>query len=272
MRSTVYRIARCLAPGLLCLLSGHFVVAQGSDVALRGVLIPTGFQGGKYFAMIQVSVDGSPLPDTTWQLGASFVSDDRAPDVFSGRVPAGEPGTPVVFEAQVEFEPGSHALTIEARETSGGQSGTRKLQGRWPDPNAEPATVSPVVLLQPAQGAFLRGESARGQGALALQDDDPVRNQLPTAVVSVVCRAANWPDAVRVERKLEGSSSVEFETIVLQPGHDQCAQVRDLIPPGTLGSGHFQYVVRVMADIREITRGVREFAAVADTRGSGPGS
>ena len=204
-------VAACLALALFCVLPGHSAVAQdsslttadsGSGVLVRGVVIPTGFQDRKYSAMIQIAVDGSPLPGATWDLAASFGSKDRAPEDFSGRVVAEEPDTPVVFEVQVEFEPGVYALTLEARETTAGQSGTRKVADRWPDPNTEPATVSPVVLLQPAQGTFMRGENARGQGALALGDDDPVRTQLPTAIVSVVCRGRGVRDLVRVERKL----------------------------------------------------------------------
>ena len=214
------RIASCLVLGLLCLVPCHSAIAQEpsltttgpeSHIALRGVVIPIAFQGAKYSAMIQIAVNGSPLPDATWELDASFIPADKQVQDFYGRVVAGEPGTPVVFEVQVEFEPGPYTLMLWARETTAGQSGTRKLKGLFPDPNERPATVSPVVLLQPARGAFLRGKDARGQSALAIGDDDTVRAELPTAVVSVVCRDAALPDLVRVERKLEGESSVEFK-------------------------------------------------------------
>ena len=185
---------------------------------------------------------------------------------------AEEPDAPVVFEVQVEFEPGLYALTLEARETTAGQSGTGKVADHWPDPNTERATISPFVLLQPAQGTFMRGENARGQGALALGDDDPVRIQLPTAVVSVVCRGRGVRDLVRIERKLEGASSVDFETIELLPGQDRCAQVRDLIPSGVLGAGGFKYRMHLMTDAGELASGVREFSAVGGVQRSRPGS
>jgi hypothetical protein len=281
--------------GLICLLLAHSVWAQDrstttagpaatqpepvrevveADVAVRGVVIPTGFQRGKYSAMIQIAVDGSPLPDAAWDLEGSFVSQGQTQEDFSGRVVAGEPGTPVVFEVQVEFKPGPYALTLAARETTAGQSGTRKLEGRWPDPQTELGTVSPVVLLQPAAGAFVRGETARGQGALARADEDPIRTQLPTALISVVCRGANLPDLVRVERKLGSTAPVNFQTIHLLPGKDQCAQVRDMIPPGTLRAGHFRYEVHLVTKNGEIASGFREFDAVAGTqqsRGPAPG-
>ena len=229
---------------------------------------PTGFQGTKYSAMIQVAVPGSPLPNATWDLDASFVTAGRAAENFSGRIVAGEPGTPVVFEVQVEFEPGAYGLTLAARETTAGQSGSKKVEGRWPDPNTERATVSPLVLLQPAQGAFVRGENARGQGALALGDDDPVQAQLPTAVISVVCRGSGVAEPVSVQRNLEGASSIKFKTITLSPDQDQCAQVRDMIPPGTLGQGHFKYELKLVTSTGTLADGERKFTAIPGRPGS----
>ena len=273
--------AACLVLGLVCFLSGHSTTAQESPAAtespesitaLRGVVIPTGFRGGKYSAMIQVAVDGSPLPNAAWGFDASFTSGDRAPKKFSGRIVAEQPGAPVVFEAQVEFEPGSYVLTLAAQETTAGQSETRRLEGRWPDPGAESGTISPIVVLQPAQGVFKRGENTRKQGALAQLYDVPVRIQLPTALVSVVCRGEKISESVRVERKLEGASVVDFEPIDLLPGQDQCAQVRDMIPPGTMGAGHFRYGVRLLTDSGEIAATVREFTSAGAAAGSRPGS
>ena len=295
-------VARRLVLGLVCLLLTHSAIAQdaspptarsgeagASDVALRAVIIPTGFQEKKYSAMIQIAVDGSPLPGATWDLGASFVSNGRAAEDFSGRVVAGEPGERVVLEFLVEFMPGPYALTLTAHETTAGQSATQKLNGGWPDPDEQGGAVSPVVLLQPAQGAFLRGESARGQGALALGEKDLLRTQLPTAIVSVVCRGAKVTKPVRVERKLEatlmettripGNSDgrgwrpvSEFKTHLLSPGEEQCAQIRDMITPGTLQAGRFRYGVRLVTDSGRIGSGVLWFDAVDGAPDPGPGS
>ena len=84
--------------------------------------------------------------------------------------------------------------------------------------------------------------------------------------------AQAYPDLVRVERKLVGAEQVAFETIRLMPGEDQCAQVRDMIAPGTLGQGHFSYEVHLMTDGGEIASAVRQFEAVRGTQGSRPGS
>lgn len=264
-----------LGQGLICFLLVHSALAQDpsspeparevaeADVAVRGVVIPTGFQRGKYSAMIQIAVDGSPLPDATWDFEGSFVSQGRTQEDFSGHIVAVQPGTPVVLEVQVEFKPGPYALTLTARETTAGQSGTGKLEDTWPDPHTQSGTISPVVLLQPAAGAFVRGENVRGQGALARATEDPIRTQLPTALVSVVCRGADLPDLVRVERRLGSAAPVSFDTIHLIPGKEQCAQIRDMIPPGTLRAGHFRYEVHLVTKNGEIASGFREFDAVA---------
>jgi hypothetical protein len=240
-----------------------------SDLAIRGVMVPTGFQGGEYSAMIQVAVDGSPLPDATWDLGASLISHNRRQEDYSGRVVAREPGTPVVFEVPVELNPGPYTLTLAARETTAGQSGTLRFDGHWPDPQGLPATVSPVALLQPARGVFLRGEQMRTQGAIAIADDDPIRTHLPVAIVSVVCRGDALPDPLRVEREIEGVASADFQTIQLPPGQDRCAQVRDLIEPGTLREGHFKYEIHLIAGNSEIASGVREFFTAGATQPRG---
>jgi len=260
------RVAASLATVLLFVGSPGSVPAQEpadaeSEVALRGVVIPTGFQARKYLAMIQVAVDGSPLPDATWDLGVSFLPDEGTKKSYSGHVRAGEPGRPVVFETLIEFEPGHYALELDARETSAGQNQTRTLDDRWPDPSTSQATISPIVLLQPVQGSFLRDDSVRAQGALALGSDEPAKNGLPTALVSVVCRGAKAHGSMRVERKLEGASSVEFETIELLAGNEPCAQVRDILRPGTLGSGYFRYHMRVLGDDGEIATKAHEFTA-----------
>ena len=273
----VMYVAAGLVPGLLCILLTYPALAQDtsdsaqsgeSDIGLRGVVIPTGFQAEKYSAMVQVALDGSPLPDATWDITASFTSQGEKAREFSGRVEAGDPGTPVVFEFQVEFEPGPFELKLTARETTAGQSGTHRVVGTWPDPEMQRATISPVILLQPAQGAFVRGENARGQGALAVVDEYDARPDLPTAAVSVVCRRTALAVPVRIERRLEGASQTKFETIELLPDHDQCAQVRDMIAPGTLAVGRFRYEVHLLTDSGEIDARVHEF----ETAGSLPES
>ena len=79
----------------------------------------------------------------------------------------------------------------------------------------------------------------------------------------MVCRSPERPTPVRIERRLEGGSAVEFQTIELRPGQDHCAQLRDIIPPGALGTGQFKYEVRVTSDSGAIASRSREFTATA---------
>jgi len=250
---------------LFCIFSGYSAFAQDeSGIAMRGVVIPTGFQAGKYSAMIQVAVDGSSVPDATWELDAIFASRRGTPQEFSSRVTAAGPDTPVAFEVQLEFEPGDTSLTLEA--SGADKRGRHKVLVHWPDPDSERGTVSPIALLQPSQGAFMRGESLQSRGALACGADNSIQSQLPTAVISVVCRGPGVRDTVRIDRKLAGAASVDFQTIELLPEHDRCAQVRDIIPPGALGTGTFNYEVHLTTDTGRLASGTRQFLAAAGGR------
>jgi hypothetical protein len=249
---------------LLGLFATPPTAGQEGDLEIRSVMIPTGFQDGRYSIMIQVAMDGSPLPDATWEVDAALASAGRPDQTFHGDMRVEEPEVPVVFEIPVQVQPGGYELTLSVQERTAGQHGSAQTGGRWLDPAQSTALVSPIVLLQPARAAFARGESTRVQGALAVAEDAAVRTQLPTALVCVVCRELRISDPVRVERSLLGTTRTVLETIRLQPGEEPCAQVRDLIEPGTLGAGFFRYEVRVIRGETVIGSGTREFETVAD--------
>jgi hypothetical protein len=166
----------------------------------------------------------------------------------------------------VEFRPGPYELELVARETTAGQSGLQRLQGGWPDPDQEPATISPIVLLQPTRGAFVRGNTTRRQGALVREQREKIPTEYPIAFVSVVCRGAELKDTLRVERALEGFYRIKFERVDLAPGRERCAQIRDLIEPGRLLRGYFKYEIRLTTDGGEIVSRVREFDTVSGTQ------
>jgi len=254
--------------GLLCVLVAQFVGAQDpaqSGVAVRGELIATGFQNWRYAAMLQISVDGSPLPNAVWKIEGTLRASNGKVQTFEGRVTAKEPGTPVVFEAPLKFPPGPLRLRVTALETTAGQSGFSERQFDWPEPGRDSVMASPVSLLQPVRGAFRRGVSTKGQGALVVGDDDPVRTGLPIALVGVVCRGTSLDELVLVERTLQGAAPIDLGTIRLEPGGEPCAQVRDLIQPGTLRGGFFQYQLRLSTDKGVLASAVREFEAVSGT-------
>ena len=79
----------------------------------------------------------------------------------------------------------------------------------------------------------------------------------------MVCSGARLPDLVTVERTLGTATPVDFQAIHLLPGGDACAQVRDLIQPGTLREGRFRYEVRLVTKNGEIASGFIEFDTIS---------
>ncbi|MCP3980110.1 MAG: hypothetical protein GY716_12460 [bacterium] len=229
---------------LLAAFAAPKAVQKNTDV--RGTIIPTGFSGGRYTALLQVSVPGSPLSGAEWDLGASLVSKGAVREDGAGHVSISGPGVPVVFEMQLQFSPGPFEVIMVAHETTADQVASRQFETDWPHPNDQPASVLPFAVLQPSRGAFLRDGTIRTQGAIGRDDRDLVRTDLPTALVGIVCsgRARNKP--IEVERSLSGDTSVDFEPMQVELDGERCAQIRDLIPAGTMTEGSFEYEVRIL--------------------------
>ena len=100
------------------------------------------------------------------------------------------------------------------------------------------------LLAAPGFGAWMEGE--------------PLDAALPTALVGYVCRGKGEKETLRVERQLVGQSAVTFPPISLEPSGDPCAQVRDMIPAATLGTGSFQYVVTVLRGEEPLAKAQRQ--------------
>jgi len=233
------------------------------DWPLRGAVIPTGFEKGRYHALVQVIVPGSPLPQTEWDLGFSLVSGGAVRNDDSSRVAISSAGVPIVLEKELSFEPGPFELIMVARETRSNQVATTRMEDDWADPESTPASVGPLAVLQPSTGAFLREGRIRTQGALARCGSDGARTDLPTVVVGLVCRSRSNKDTLHVERRLVGESPVEFPPIDIPPAEERCAQIRDSIPEGMMTPGGFSYELRVLIDAEEVALGRTEFVAVA---------
>jgi len=110
--------------------------------------------------------------------------------------------------------------------------------------------------------AFFRDGAVRREGSLGRRDGEPVRSDLPTALVGIVCRQRKKSGPLRVERRLLGENFVEFPVIDLDPKGAACAIVSDVIPAGTMAAGMFQYELRVHGEDEDLAIGVREFAAL----------
>lgn len=244
------------------LLSAFSAPDQSSDTHLRGIVIPTGFQEGRYTAMLQVALDGSPLSPTEWDLGASLVSEGLVREDVSGRISVTAPSVPIVLESSMTFSPGPYELIMVAHETRSDQISTARLEGTWPDPDDAAATLVPLALMQPETGAYLRGESLRRRGALGRSLSDGVHTERDTALIGLVCRRRSDEAAFEVRRRIVGATVAEFDPIVLEFGEDRCAQFRDIVSGGTLTEGEFRYEVQVFDGDDELAAGGLDFVAL----------
>jgi VWFA-related protein len=237
-----------------------------TDTPLFGSIVPTGFQDGRYSALIQVRVPASPLGDAEWHFGASLLTRGEVSNSVSGSVKVDRAGVPVVFETEMAFRPGPFELILVGHEAVADQLGARRMEGSWPEPDEGPA-VGPIALLQPAGAAFVRaGESKRG-GAMALAEQDTLRPEAATAFVGLVCRGAE-KSKLRIERTLTGEGTHQFPPMEIDFDKERCAQIRDLIAETTMTSGRFVYRVRMMRGDEVVAAGERTFNALAADTGA----
>jgi VWFA-related protein len=233
-----------------------------SDLEIRGAVIPVGFENGAYRALVQVAVPGSPIAGARWDVGASLVSSGEVRDDASGQVTVSGPRVTVVFEREMHFSPGPYELIFVARESETRQVGRASLEGSWPEKNEGPVLIGPIVVIQPAEGAFFRDGDVRDGGALAVAEQGWARTDRPTALVALVCRGSSKKKTWQVERRLSGDSSADFPPTELDLADERCAQIRDLVPTGTMTEGRFRYTVRVIDRSHEIAASTHSFTAL----------
>jgi len=235
---------------------------QGLVERLRTVVIPTGFGEGRYSALVQVRVPGAAESGTTWDVGLSALSRGRPGLQASARVSVPDPGVPVVFEAEMEFAPGPYEVTAVAHDLLGDLAVSGRVEGEWPDPDDDAATVGPIAVVQPAEAVFVRGGEHRASGPLARTEDEFVLPDRPTALVAIVCRDRPRKLALDVERRLTGQTAVGFPPLAVEAGEDRCILLGDLVPAGVMTEGAFVYSVRVLGEEGELAGAAREFAAI----------
>jgi len=233
---------------------------------LHGVVIPTGFEDGTFSALVQLHIPGSPLPEVTWEVGASLVSRGKVREDASGQVALPRAGVPIVFETEMRFKPGPYELMIVAHESVTERILTGRLEGDWPNPNDAPASIGPIVTMQPQRGAFLRDEHLKPHGALGRGAEQAVRPELATAFIGIVCRGRSAKAGMRVERRLVGDSTADFDPMELNLGEDRCVQIRDLVLERTMTEGTFSYQVQILRGDEELASRQLDFHAVAGDR------
>ncbi len=234
-----------------------------SDVPLEVRVIPTGYTGGSFGALVQLLVPGSRYSGASWDLGASVLSHGQVGADSSTRLEVSAAGVPLVFEQEMRFAPGQYEIVAVAHETTTDQITSKQADGAWPDLRDVPAAVGPIAVLQPMAGLFRRSGATTSHGFTARGDGEPVAPDSPTAFVTLVCRGADQRGSLRAERRLVGETSVDFDSQTLDLGGELCAQIRDLVPAKTMGAGEFRYEVRVLKGEQEIARGERKFLVVA---------
>lgn len=232
-------------------------------------LVPTGFRNGSYSALLQISVPGSPLHETTWDLGGSLVADHKVRSKASGRLSTSAPNVPVIFEHEMSFKPGAYEIVAVAHEARSGLVASSETKIDWPQLKGGDPRVGPIVVLQPAAGAFLREGNTRGSGSLFVPESDPVFTSRPTAFVGIVCRGKGR-EAVWAERRLVGDKVHEFPAQELEVDEQSCAQVRDVIPSNTLMPGYYRYEIRLRQNESVLEVGQREFVALDEPAAPSP--
>jgi VWFA-related protein len=234
-----------------------------SDITLNGTAIPVAYNDKKYSALVQVQAQASPLPETNWSMGVSLLSAGLS-DEASGNVSIDRPGVPIIFEAELDIPPEAFELLMVARETTSSEIGAMRIRGEWPDPDDAPVTVGPIALLQPVDALFLRDDKARTRGALGYPEEQSIRIDRPTSLVSLICRDGSGEAATYMaERRLVGSDAAMFPvTEIMFDGKERCIQMRDLIPEDTMTEGGFIYEIHVLSEGVIMAESERRFTAV----------
>jgi hypothetical protein len=241
--------ARMVIPGQVAQMESELLATAFEDPAARRSLrldarmIPLGFGDGAFDVLLQITarstLDAGAARSLRFQVaaGGAFVhevSQPQAWDAASG---------PLVLETRLRVRPGPFEVLALTKDSGSGESATAFLEMSWPDPKSRRVVVMPALLLQPSRGIILRGEQPSAAGPVALVQDEPVSGDVPIALVSLVCgRPRNA--ALRVERRIEGASSVDYAPLALELEGPGCAQVRDVVPAQTLGPGFFRYTMQ----------------------------
>jgi hypothetical protein len=233
--------------------------AKVTTTQVRVGIIPVGYRDGLFTARVQVAVPSTNVPGTTWDMGASLVSSGQVAEDGSGRITLHQAGIPAVWEKDMSFSPGEFELIAVAHEMTTDELASKEVRGAWPKLEAELASFGPIAVSQPTKGGFLRNGQTRTSGAVVAGEEDPLRPDAPTAVVSLVCRAKDQKKPIRVVRTLVGDGETPIGTTDLSMDtNERCAQILDLIPARTLGPGSYRYVIAASSGGQELARAERK--------------
>jgi hypothetical protein len=231
---------------------------ESEDGRMSAAVIPTGYGGGRYSALVQLAVPAAAVPRGSWEIGATLVQGGAAREIAKRKIATNVTGIPIVLERVERFRSGPYEIVAVARDTSTGAIVSRRIEGEWPEVG-KAATIGPIAVLEPASGAFVRGPENRTSGSLARSETQPLRADHPAAIVSLVCRAEDGPTTIRAERRLVGEEVMRLTPLDLDLRKEICAQVRDVVPSNTFGAGRFLYEIKAVAEGIELARRDRSF-------------
>lgn len=227
------------------LLSAFALGREGGDTpGVRAALVPTDFRDGRYRAMLQIRVAPNGLSSASWDLGASLVREDRVRQEAAANISVSTSGVPGIYEEEVVLEPGEWDVIAVAHEKNTDFIARDLLSQGFAPPKGDVSVRGPMVVLQPEAGAFVREGDVKREGAVVRAPSEPLDSTRPTALVALVCRGKRGATVVAT-RRLVGADPIDFPPIDLDLEEERCAQIRDLIPPHTLGPGSYRYEVRI---------------------------
>lgn len=237
-------------------LTGRVLSAFASSVSATpsrdgGVhvgIIPISYELGTFKARVQIAVPGTAVPSSTWDVGASLISQGAVRQDGSGRIQLALPNTPVVFEKDMEFSAGDYDIVAVAHELQTDTLLSTEIHGSWPKLDAELASLGPVAVSQRRAGGFIRNGQKQTQGAVVVAPDQPLRGDVPTAIITFVCRAKDQKRPLDVVRTLVG----EQETPV---GSTELA----------MGTGRYRFFITVSSDGTELAREERVLTLPEET-------
>jgi hypothetical protein len=234
------------------LLAAH--IAEDAEETGRGGIIPLAWSDGGYEGLAQFAVTNPNLPPSliqglAWDLGMTHEFESEVQAQVAGRVEVSEPGVPVVIEAVWRFEPGKHRVVSVGHESRYGEVVSSHEDWDWPDPGDAAATITPIAIVQPAHGVFVRkgkgDDEVRRLGSLGV-GEDAVLVDRPTYLISLVCRGKRVDRELWIERQLIGSTPVSFEVQHWEAAEgERCVQLRDLVQENQMSWGSYDYEIRV---------------------------
>ena len=248
-------------------LEAAFVTPELFDdqESLASVLIPTGFEDGKYSALLQVAFPPSLMPDAKWELGVSVSWRDAVRQEADCGISVNGKATPVVFELPVELSLADFEVVMVARENNADSIVTGYLTDRWPNPRKLPISFGPVAAVQSGTAIFVRGDKTKRKGPLGIREGEPLRADRRTTILTLVCREPkNKRTSLLVDRELEGTLAVVLPPVELEIGGGlRCGLLKDRIPRGQLLPGNFTYTIVVHDADGQSATVTRRFAVVS---------